>query len=404
MKKQLLFVDDESKILDGLRRMLRPMRDEWDMSFAGGGKEALELMEKKHFDVIVSDMRMPGMDGAELLEKVRQKHPDVVRIVLSGHSEMESVVKTLGSVHQYLSKPCEANKLKETISRALLLRNILANEQLMKTITKMTSMPSLPQLYVNLNKELQCTEVNMNRVSRIVESDMGMTVKILQLVNSSFFGFPTRITNPGQAVMLLGIDTIKTLVLSVHIFTEFDKTSGDFQFQPVWQHSMEVAAMAKKIAESEKASAQIIESAFIAGMLHDCGKMILAANLPQQYNKILKVKETRNISVYEAEKSVLGSTHAEVGAYLLGLWGMADSMLECVAYHHNPADSPTLSFQPLTCVHVANYIANEMMHKKLGRSNLTSLDINYLESLGLSDRIEDWRNICMEIISEGVKV
>ena len=185
MKKQLLFVDDESKILDGLRRMLRPMRDEWDMSFAESGKEALELMEKEHFDVIVSDMRMPGMDGAELLEKVRKGHPDVVRIVLSGHSEMEAVVKTLGSVHQYLSKPCEASKLKEVISRALLLRNILANDQLMKTITRMTSMPSLPQLYVNLNKELKCTEVNMNRVSKIIENDVGMTAKILQLISSS---------------------------------------------------------------------------------------------------------------------------------------------------------------------------------------------------------------------------
>jgi HD-like signal output (HDOD) protein len=404
MKKQLLFVDDESKILDGLRRMLRPMRDEWDMSFAESGKEALELMEKEHFDVIVSDMRMPGMDGAELLEKVRKGHPDVVRIVLSGHSEMEAVVKTLGSVHQYLSKPCEASKLKEVISRALLLRNILANDQLMKTITRMTSMPSLPQLYVNLNKELKCTEVNMNRVSKIIENDVGMTAKILQLVNSSFFGFPTRITNPGQAVKLLGIDTIKTMVLSVHIFTEFDKESGDFQFQPVWQHSMDVAAMARKIAEVEKASTQIIESAFIAGMLHDCGKMILAANLPKQYNKILKVKDSRKVPIHEAEKSVLGSTHADVGAYLLGLWGMSDSVLESVAYHHNPSDAPTLSFQPLTCVHAANYFSNEMTNKKKGVSNLINLDMNYLESLELSDRLEDWRNFCMETISEGVKV
>ncbi len=404
MKKQLLFVDDESKILDGLRRMLRPMRDEWDMSFVGGGKEALDLMGKEHFDVIVSDMRMPGMDGAELLDKVRQKHPDVVRIVLSGHSEMEAVVKTLGSVHQYLSKPCEASKLKEVISRALLLRNILANDQLKKTITRMTSMPSLPQLYVDLNKELKCTEVNINRVSKIIENDVGMTAKILQLVNSSFFGFSTRITNPGQAVKLLGIDTIKTMVLSVHIFTEFDKESGDFQFQPVWQHSMDVAAMAKKIAETEKASTQIIESAFIAGMLHDCGKMILAANLPKQYNKILKVKDEKNVPMHEAEKKILGSTHADVGTYLLGLWGMPDSVLESVAYHHNPSDAPTLSFQPLTCVHAANFISNEMMHAEKCITNLIDLDMNYIESLGLSDRLDDWRNICMETISEGVKV
>lgn len=400
MKKQVLFVDDESKILEGLRRMLRPLRHELEMSFVESGKEALALMEKKRFDVIVSDMRMPGMDGAELLNRVREQHPEVVRIVLSGHSEMEAVVKAIGTVHQYLSKPCDAETLKGAISRALSLRNVFSNEHLMQLITGRITLPSLPQLYLDLNEELKCTEVSMTRLSRIIAADMGMTAKILQLVNSSFFGLPSRIVDPSQAVRLLGIDTIKTLVLSVHIFDEFDQSSSNLPIKQVWQHSMEVAAFSKKIARTVVKDKQFEEHCFTSGVLHDCGKLILAASLPEKYNKALKIMELEKISLCEAEKRIFGTSHAEIGAYLLGLWGMPDLMLETVAFHHNPGDCPTPSFQQLTCVHLANCFSNELRQKEKGFDNTVNLDLNYLERLEVSDRLEEWRNICFESISE----
>ncbi|MBV9849174.1 MAG: response regulator [Armatimonadetes bacterium] len=114
---RVLFVDDESHILSGLQRMLRPLRHEWAMTFAEGGPAALDALAGAEFDVIVTDMRMPGMSGAQLLAEVRRRHPRVARIVLSGQSDREHLQQLAQTPHEYLSKPCDTELLKETVRR-----------------------------------------------------------------------------------------------------------------------------------------------------------------------------------------------------------------------------------------------------------------------------------------------
>jgi len=391
MKRRILFVDDEANVLDGLRRMLRPMRKEWAMSFASGGAEALEVLEGESFDVIVSDMRMPGMDGATLLAKVMRRYPQIVRIVLSGQSSQESTIQSVGVAHQFLAKPCDAQTLKQTIDHALALRNFLANDALKGVVSQLKAVPSLPTLYCELMEELQLPDASCKRVGEIIAQDPGMSAKVLQLVNSAFFGIPRQISGIVEATGLLGTDTIKALVLTIEVFGQLGAEGIEgFSAERIQQHCTESATVAKQIAVGHKAPRKTADAAMMAGCLHDIGKLVLAHNFPEAYGRVMVCMNETGASLCDSERGVLGATHAEVGAYLLGLWGLPESIVVATAFHHCPSRSLDPLFSALTAVHLANVFLHERDHG--GTSDVTEqLDSEYLEQLGVADRVADWR-------------
>jgi CheY-like chemotaxis protein len=218
MKKRVLFVDDEENLREGLRRMSYLLRGEWEMAFAESGAQALALLSKAPFDVIVSDMRMPGMDGARLLDEVRQRYPQMVRLILSGHSDREMILRAVGPSHQYLAKPCDIETLLATLTRAYALRELLMNEDLRRIITAMQTLPSRPAVYAAVVEAVQSPSVSLEKIGELIQRDIGMTAKILQLVNSAFFGLQRPMSSPVQAVRLLGLETVQALILSGQIF------------------------------------------------------------------------------------------------------------------------------------------------------------------------------------------
>lgn len=393
---KVMFVDDESRVLQGLQRMLRPLREEWDMQFFESGEAALAEMVKAPVDVVVSDMRMPGMSGAELLTRVMRQFPSTVRIILSGQADKELVHKTIGPTHQYLSKPCDAETLKATVDRAAKLRRLLGNENLRLLTGKMETLPSLPSLYLQLVEMLQKPNTTLAHVGELVAQDMGMSIKLLQLVNSAFFGLRRNVSSTVDAVNLLGVETIQSLVLSVHAFNQLDATQvADFSLEAVWQHSMAVAGLAKRIALAEGLSKTQGEEAHMAGMLHDVGRVVLATNVPADYAKVLAMAKTNERPLIACEMEVLGATHAEVGAYLLGLWGISDPIVEAVAYHHIPRECPNRVFCALSAVHVAD----ALHHGLTGTIANGSIDASYLHGLGLVDHVPGW--IKLAAVSKG---
>lgn len=400
MRRSILFVDDEPNILQGLQRLLRPLREEWRMAFANSGAAALKAMEENVFDVVVSDMRMPGMNGAELLTAVRARHPQVVRIILSGQSDREMIMRSVGPAHQFLAKPCDPAVLKGTIQRACALRELLADRNLKQLISQMETLPSLPGLYTQLMEEVNSPDASLQRVGEIIAQDVGMTAKILQLVNSAFFGFGKHVTSPVNAVKLLGIETIKALVLSVHVFSQFEERRlRGLHLESLWNHSHRVGACARLIALNEKAGSRTLEEAFTAGVLHDAGKLILAANVPDLCEEVLQVARDEQIAVYEAEMQVLGATHAEVGAYLVGLWGLPDPIVEALAWHQAPGACPVDRFCPLVAVHVADCFQDR---QNTGEDHVPAakLDTAFLESIGLQERLGEWEDCCRNASEE----
>lgn len=398
-KKSILFVDDDLNLLDGLKRMLRVCRNEWNMVFVSSGEEALKLMEQTPVDVIVSDLRMPCMDGAALLAEIRERYPHVSRIVLSGHADKATAMRAIGNAHQYLTKPCSADTLKAAVSRSVQLRDVLGNDELRRLVTGMTAIPSLPSLYLELVSELESAESSLKKVSNVISQDIGMTAKILQLVNSDLFGIADRITNPEQAVTILGLDTIRSLVLSIGVFSQMLEGSPTANAsRELWTHSLITGVFARQIGNVENLGRRKGEECFTAGLLHDIGKLVLWMNTPDKYQTILETSRSEKRALWTVEKEVLGCTHADIGAYLLGLWALPDPVVEAVAYHHNPKGSTVKTFSSLSIVHVANYLANR--HSAVEYE--AQLDRDYMAGIGFLERVDNWELLCKVTAEEGL--
>ncbi len=412
-KVNILFVDDDPNVLNGLRRMLRSLRSEWDFDFCDCGEEALRLLDRSSYDVVVSDMRMPGMNGAQLLEEVRLRQPKAARIILSGHCDEETALKSVGPVHQYLSKPCDAGVLKNTITRACALRGLLEDDSIKEVVSRIECLPSLPSLYFELMDELASETCSFGKVEKVIRKDPAMAAKILQLVNSAFFGVRRRITDPSEAIGMLGFQTIKALVLSVHIFCKFDSSMlPDFSIESLWNRAVSVAVAARDIANAETGDKCIADDAFMSGILHDVGKLILAQYVTDKYTEVLRLVRTERLAELQAEQRILNTTHAELGAYLLALWGLPDSIVEAIMFHHRPGASADLKFSPLTAVHVADALFPNSETSDSGDSGVSTVaddvirdsesqvDLEYLARLGLDGRLTKWRDICHSIYEE----
>ncbi len=395
-KKYILFVDDEPNVLQGLRRMLRPMREIWDIDTAESGQQALAKLQENRFDIIVTDMRMPGMDGSQLLQQVMDRYPHMVRIVLSGQSDQQSVMRALGPAHQYLAKPCDTDTLKATVQRACTLQQLLANEALRQIVSQIKSLPSLPSLYTEIMKELRTEDPSIEKIGRIINRDAAMSAKILQIVNSAFFGFYNNIQDPTRAVTVLGLDKVRSLVLTIHIFAEFNQAHlKTFNLGELWHHNLLVGECSKKLAQSVSSDKALLDECYMAGLLHDTGKLILMNHQPELYAQVVAQAKERQAPLEVVEQDLLGATHAEVGAYLLGLWGLPPSIIEAIAFHHHPRSCENQSVIPLSFVHTADaLVLKNHSGPLLGAS---ALDTDYIQHIGLEPQLNRWQAQCEEL-------
>ena len=398
MKQRILFVDDEAMLLEMYRLVFESDQERWDIHFAPGAKEALEMMEAQPFDVIVSDMRMPGMSGADLFQEVMKLYPQTSRLIMSGYADQEQIAKCIGATHQFIAKPFDIKLLKNTIWRVCALDGWMLDEKLRTVVAQLYSVPSLPSLYFRIMDALASPDAGVDTIGAIVAKDPAMTAKILQLVNSAFFGIARKVSNAMEAVQYLGVGRVRSLVLSLHVFSCFDTLKiPNFSIERVWAYSLATGILAQKIAKAERASRNDMDEAYVAGMLHDIGTVMLASSFADQYAKALEIASERKIAMIDAEREVFGVTHAEVGAYLLGLWGLPISIVEAVALHHAPRNTGIKAFSPLTAVHVAGVLENEI--SDTGPEALrTKIDAEYLDEIGLGDRLEEWRDIAREAL------
>ena len=400
--RRVLFVDDEPMVLQGLSRMLRTEKNNFKASFSTNEPEALSLLAKEHFDVIVVDIRMPQMNGLQLLSEVKTLYPDMVRIILSGELDINMSLKSVSLSHQFLNKPCDPEVLKSTILRTCRLSDFLRNDSMKKILTQIDSLPSMPSIYSEIIQELQSPDASIQKIGIIIAKDMALTSKILQLVNSAYFSLPRHISTPEQAAVLLGIDIIKSLVLVAQVFKKFDLGHMPNNFlESLWTHNLMTGKIAKAVAKAKSRDQKIIDNSFIAGLLHDCGKLILASNFPGKYGEIIKNGNEVSGSLWTVEEEILGITHAEVGAYLMDLWGLPSPIIEALAFHHCPSKYGDDRFSPLTAVHIANALEHEKIDSE-DNGFQPDIDFAYLSGIDLDIRLDNWKAVRQNIIS-GVK-
>lgn len=388
--KRILFVDDEQYVLDDLRVVLHPLRTHWEMVFVDSGEKALSELATSSYDVIVADMRMPGMDGAALLRHVQDRHSSVVRIVLSEHAEMEATLCAATVAHQFLAKPCDAKMLENVVERACQLQALINDNSVRQIVSKVQRLPSPPRLYFELMEILEKEQAGVAEVASVIECDPPMVAKVLQLVNSAFFGLRREVSSIDQAIMYLGTNLIKHLAVVAHVFKAGGRKDAEVALEAVQRHSLIVGSIARRMVDKKMS-----DDVFIAGILHDIGKVILLSERPQDLALIAARAREENRPMVDIEKEELGVTHAELGAYLLGIWGLPYRVIEATANHHNPARvSQPAGPSVLAAVYTANVLVHEQAQASGGSDPpFVPLDEGYLRRLGLHDRLLEWREI-----------
>jgi HD-like signal output (HDOD) protein/CheY-like chemotaxis protein len=364
--KRILFVDDEAKILDGLRRSLRNLRGQWEMVFADGGVAALRECASRPFDVVVSDARMPGMEGSEFLGKVRNLYPDSARIILSGQCSRNSVLRCVAVAHQFLSKPCEPGTLTSALQRLCEIRDSFHDGPARGAISCVRWLPSRATICQELSEQIESPTASIERVATIVARDVGMSAKVVQLVSSGFFGTPQRVSSPAQAVKLLGLETFKAMLASYSAFHTDSTSDQEESLRALAAHSLAVAEAAKQIAETLTDDRTLIGDAYLAGFLHLIGTLVVAG---------------RN------------QGEPDPGGYLAALWGLPNPVVQAIAHYRTPRNCPDPPSVPLAAVHVANALRkgpDDAADEAVG-----FLDLGYLQSCGWAAHLDDWREKCL---------
>ena len=394
-RKRILLVDDERKTLDVCRRELESSGGNWEIVFVQDARKAIEALENDAIDVAVMDVRTRGTNGGDLLTEIAEHYPETVRLVLIGEHDRNGPVRARNA-HRYLMSPCSGELLASTIERMFALRRLLEGRSLQRLVASLKTLPSSPLVYQKLMTALDSPDASTQDIGRIISSDMAMSVKVLQIVNSALFNLARPVSHPADAARFLGIDTIKALVLTAGIFSQFHGPAlASLPLDQLQRHSLEVAQVARAIARRSRLAQHDADDAFLAGVVHDIGKLILVTKDAEMYERALKVAHAEQLDPCAVEREAFGASHGEIGSYLLWLWGLPDPVIEAVAFHHEPAKCLASGISVPVVVHAADALAHEVRGES-GRA----LDQDFFAASGLTERIGEWRQIAERTVDD----
>jgi HD-like signal output (HDOD) protein/CheY-like chemotaxis protein len=377
---RVLLVDDEPRVVSAVQRLLRPYSEKWSVSGATSAHDALALMEEAPFDVVVSDMRMPVMDGATFLTIARQKYPAMMRIVLSGQTDAEAASRVLPVAHQFLSKPTERAELLETLERVAMLHTEISDPRVRAAIGGIDALPSLPAVCAELTALLASEDASVPAIAHLVEGEPAIVAKLLQVVNSPFFGARRRIASVADAVAYLGTEQLKNIVYTVAIVSSLPARAALFEAGAFHDHSVAVARSAWRVAGSR----ELADTSFAAGLLHDVGKLVMASTMPALYDRIASMCGETGASFDEAEVALGSCGHARLGATLLELWGLPFEVIEGVLQHGAAPATGGTTLRTADTVYLA--------HRLVGATDgsfESDADRTYLTRLGQLARVPE---------------
>lgn len=396
-RTRVLFVDDEPELLEAMRVHLHGEGERWDLRFASGASQALSLLAEEPADVVVSDLRMPGMDGAQFLALVRDAYPAAIRLILSGQSDDTQSVG--GVAQQWLAKPCDRPRLVNTIERAVVTQRILTSERVRSIVGGVDSLPALPRIYRQLTGVIGDAEGTSDVVGDLVREDAALCARVLEMANSAFFGIQCELTDPKEAVALLGFHTIGQLVLTAEVIEElrpWEEVAGD-TFEHFQDHGMLVGRIAARILQGDER----VHAASTAGLLHDLGQLVLARRAPAEFGAAWRRVSEEGLPLSACEREAIGASHCEVGGALLGHWGLPAEIVQAVTHHHRPSRVQVEELDPLVAVHVAQALVHPALAEVNGDDRCAfegedDLDQPLLARLGLTDRLGTWRRYARE--------
>jgi putative nucleotidyltransferase with HDIG domain len=399
-QKRILLVDENSDYLEHLDGELSRYSRQWQVESTTSAEQALAALQREPADVVVAAMQMRELDGATLLGRVRELNPTTVRMILSSDASAPNLTRAATVAHRFLGKSSGAHELVTMIERSLSLRKLTEQTEAYRATIATTTLPSRPALYTELNRVLADPLWGPDQVANVIERDIAMTAKVLQLANSAFFGVGHRITNVRDAVVYLGVETIRSLTLTAEAFGKLaPRDLEGFSIDEFQRHSMLVARITGAILPDGRAQ----QEAVTAALLHDVGKLVLIADGPERWIRLNDEARARNLPLHEVERELEGVTHADTGAYLLSLWGLPDSVVEAVAHHHDPDAFPGLAFDPVAAVHIADSLAHELSPPATDAPPPGTVDESLLDRLGLRPRQDLWRHMATQLAGAGIQ-
>ncbi len=392
MTTRILLIDKEATTFDDFKEKLSSVGDQWDLETCTDPKKVLKLIKAKQPEIVVCSHRPSVIDGAKLLKSIATKLPHIERFILAEETEKDALDAEIGSSFHFLPSPCPANTLQLELQRVVNLNNWLGKDKIKEIVGSVRDFPSLPPVYMKVVNAVNSPNASVESIAEIIMADIAVTAKILQTVNSSFFGLEEKVSDIAQAVSILGIESVKNIVLAVQAFEKIEDPDQQALVDQLWRHSMSVAIAAKRITKHETNSEKKAEEAYTAGLFHDIGKLVLLKSSPEDCGKARELAAEEKISQWEAEEKIFGCNHAEVGAYLLGRWGLPVNIIESAALHHKPSESFNSEFTILTAIHVGNAIVRGRGKSENPHPDAAP-DEEYLAEIGRVGSWEDWENI-----------
>ncbi len=393
LTRRLLFVEGDQAVPQRFSELLRERSRVWDVAAAPSANEAMALLEQRAFDGVVASARLPGGSGVDLLNELSRRFPNLVRLIRYAPEDKALLRGFVGWPPCHLTRDMDAREIELGLQGAFQLAEWMADPALKTLIPKMIRLPAMPELYEQVMKLLADPNSSTEDVGRLIAQDPALTAKMLQMVNAAAFGMAHPVTSAVEAVLVLGAERTKALILVANTALHFDLSVCEgFSQEQFWHHSLATAGQARSIVQLETKDNRLADQAFTAGVLHDIGKLLFAANLPQEYSRMLATAKHQKKSDEEAERLAFGASHAQLGACLLGTWGLPLEFLRAIAWHHAPSESGEVRFSILTAVHVANAFDHGKSGSSEG-SSVLKLDHRYLSRLGLNDRWNHWREL-----------
>ncbi len=389
MNRNVLFVDDTDAIWTGYKRILPQRYKEWTFHFANSGVDALDILETVDMLLIVSDFNMPFMDGAHLLDIIAEKYPTTIRMLQSASTDVNDNLRTVRSAHRFLAKPLNQKEFSQVLDQIIYLEETLELAQTRTMITSISTIPTIPSVYLELVGMLENPDSSMREIGELVSQDIGLSAKILELVNSSFFGVTNKVSTPENAVTLLGMEIIKGVVVTLDLFSQFSpQTMREFDILYIMEHSFQTAQLSRTIAKYEGLDEEECDTLYTAALLHNIGKLLFITSYPDVYGTFTDEMITTFSPMWEVEQRLIGTTHNEVGAYLLGLWGFSNETVKIIRYYHQPSLYNSLQTT------ILNFTDIYVYKKTKEWGMFLSFDVTHYSGEPYATKMNKWAQLC----------
>ncbi len=359
LKLHVVFVDDDEFITSSLKRGLRSLKDIWEINFFNDSLNAFEFIQENPCDVVVTDMLMPNLDGSKLLAKVYECKPQTIRMILSGQADKELLYRASLFSHAFMAKPFSSETVIKAIEKATRLRQSFMNSALINSLTQQQALPSPPMLYHRLLALLNDDKSTIDSITHLVEQDVSVSSKLLQIINSAYFGLSREIISVSEAIRLLGVDTIRSLFFTITLFKQYKGAGGETSLiDNIYQYSLSISHLSTLIAQRHRLDLEAANVCKTAGLLSQIGLLVLADRFPKELDQLKKMVQNEKIDIYNAEELLLHRSHCVIGAYLMSIWGLPDEIVEAILYSYSPTElihDPAIV--PISVVHLATWLA-----------------------------------------------